>query len=318
MTVRGHAPAARELRFDPEPAILARAGEPLPPRDDGQPLSSGYPAALLEKLPESLRALDRGCGDAGASLREGDVVIDLGCGAGLCSAVCAARVGAKGHVIGIDFNGRLVEAARDASADVGQALGYRNLQFHRARVQDLTLDLESLDAWLGERPLGSVDDLVQLDVECDRLRLEEPLLSARGADVALANLTLSQVRLEDRAVMAREVARVLRPGGRLLIADLFASAPLPQPVRGDAARWAEGVGGAFVEAELRAALEAAGFTAIEVTWRADTPYRSWQEVSLRAQVLQAVRDESPAETQPLSRGWRGRLEVRVPLLAGVD
>ncbi len=62
----------------------------------------------------------------------------------------------------------------------------------------------------------------------------------------------------DKAAVFREVARVLRPGGRLAIADIVTESQLPDSVSGNADLWAACIGGAIQEDDYRSALEAAG------------------------------------------------------------
>ena len=68
----------------------------------------------------------------------------------------------------------------------------------------------------------------------------------------------------DKPRVLREAFRVLAPGGRFVVADMVATAPLPAALAGDAAAWSECIAGAVTEAEYRAALAAAGFVGIEV------------------------------------------------------
>lgn len=60
------------------------------------------------------------------------------------------------------------------------------------------------------------------------------------------------------------MARVLKPGGRLCVSDIVATAPLPEAVRAAAGLYVGCIAGALPEAEYRAAVEAAGLDAIEV------------------------------------------------------
>jgi SAM-dependent methyltransferase len=62
----------------------------------------------------------------------------------------------------------------------------------------------------------------------------------------------------DKARVFAEAARVLAPGGRLAIADIIATRPLPETVTGNADLWAACIGGAAPEIDYRAAIEAAG------------------------------------------------------------
>lgn len=89
----------------------------------------------------------------GLRLRDGDRVLDAGCGMGSDVFDVAARVGASGHVTGIDFSESLIEEARKRA-------GERNLpvKFEVGDVQALQFEDESFDAVRAERLLMHVPD----------------------------------------------------------------------------------------------------------------------------------------------------------------
>jgi arsenite methyltransferase len=90
-----------------------------------------------------------------------------------------------------------------------------------------------------------------------------------SADVVVSNCAINHAR--DKAAVFREIARLLAPGGRMVVSDVVAEATLPDHVRDDPAAWAACYGGAIPEAEYLAAIEAAGLTAIHVH-RRTAPY----------------------------------------------
>lgn len=67
---------------------------------------AAYSSHELESLPEGITDNSFGCGSplATSSVNKGDVVLDLGCGAGLDLLLAAEKVGIEGRVIGIDMN----------------------------------------------------------------------------------------------------------------------------------------------------------------------------------------------------------------------
>jgi len=68
----------------------------------------------------------------------------------------------------------------------------------------------------------------------------------------------------DKAVVIREAACVLRPGGRFAISDVIADRGMDEATRTDVAAWTGCLAGALTEAEYRDALRAAGLAEIEV------------------------------------------------------
>ncbi len=88
----------------------------------------GYDARWLDALPDVLWESAAAVGNpfSAAPLRPGDVVLDLGCGAGADSCIAALSVGEVGRVIGVDLTPAMIEKARR----VADAIGLRNTTFH--------------------------------------------------------------------------------------------------------------------------------------------------------------------------------------------
>ncbi len=97
----------------------------------------GYPRELVERIPSE--SVDAFTGVSNVSIRaslcEGALVLDLGCGAGLDSLVAAERVGANGRVVGIDFSGSMLNRAKRSALRSGR--GY--LVFLRASAEQIPL-----------------------------------------------------------------------------------------------------------------------------------------------------------------------------------
>ena len=77
-----------------------------------------YSEEDLALVPEIARNVSRGCGNPTgfADLEPGEVVVDLGCGAGIDVVLAARKVGPAGKVVGIDFTPQMVERAKQAVA----------------------------------------------------------------------------------------------------------------------------------------------------------------------------------------------------------
>ena len=94
----------------------------------------GYSKEELEKLPEGAD-LGLGCGNplALASLKKGEVVLDLGSGAGIDCFLAAQEVGPEGRVIGVDMTPEMLEKAR---ANVYKS-NYKNVEFRLGEIENL-------------------------------------------------------------------------------------------------------------------------------------------------------------------------------------
>ncbi|HEX9949770.1 MAG TPA: methyltransferase domain-containing protein, partial [Thermodesulfobacteriota bacterium] len=103
----------------------------------------GYTDAELKTVPEGAN-LGLGCGNpvALASLKQGEIVLDLGSGAGFDCFLAADRVGERGKVIGVDMTPEMIEKARD-NAKKGT---YTNVEFRLGEIEHLPAADNSVDA----------------------------------------------------------------------------------------------------------------------------------------------------------------------------
>jgi arsenite methyltransferase len=99
--------------------------------------------------------------------------------------------------------------------------------------------------------------------------IEAPPVTDGTVDCVISNgvINLSP----DKPAVFAAAARALRPGGRLVLADIVTEHQLPEGVTCDAALWAACIGGAMQHDRYRQAIEAAGFSIEE--WRQNTAYR---------------------------------------------
>jgi SAM-dependent methyltransferase len=167
------------------------------------------------------------CGNptATANLRPGEVVVDLGSGGGLDVFLAAAKVGPTGKAIGIDMTFEMLELARRNAAKGNDGQGFTNVEFHKATIDKLPL------------PDASVDCVIS---NC------------------VINLA------PDKPAVFREIARVLRPGGRLAVSDIALKKPLPAEIGQDLMAYVGCIAGAVLIENYRHQLTEAGFAAVQV------------------------------------------------------
>jgi len=103
----------------------------------------GYTETQLESVPDGAN-LGVGCGNPTAidTLRSGEVVVDLGSGAGMDAFLAAKQVGPTGHVIGVDMTDAMLAKARENARKVGCT----NVEFRKGTIEDLPVESESVDA----------------------------------------------------------------------------------------------------------------------------------------------------------------------------
>ncbi|MDD4980652.1 MAG: arsenite methyltransferase [Candidatus Omnitrophica bacterium] len=104
--------------------------------------SVGYSDEEINIVPEGAN-LGLGCGNPVAviSLQEGDVVLDLGSGAGFDVFLASSRVGNTGKVIGVDMTPEMIEKA-NANARKGN---YKNVEFRLGEIEKLPVEDNSID-----------------------------------------------------------------------------------------------------------------------------------------------------------------------------
>jgi SAM-dependent methyltransferase len=104
--------------------------------------SVGYSDEEINIVPEGAN-LGLGCGNpvAIASLKEGDVVLDLGSGAGFDAFLAVQKVGKAGRVIGIDMTPEMIRKAKENA----QKGGYKNVEFRLGEIEKLPIEDNSVD-----------------------------------------------------------------------------------------------------------------------------------------------------------------------------
>lgn len=184
----------------------------------------GYSAEELTSIPaEANMGLSCGNPTAIASIRSGEVVVDLGSGGGLDVFLASKLVGLEGKAIGIDMTPEMIERAR-TNAQNGDG-GYENVEFHLATIDHL------------------------------------PLADA-SVDCVISNCVINLA--PNKPAVFREIARILKPGGRLAVSDIALKSELPPAVARSMAAYVGCIAGAIRIDDYREGLLAAGFEHVEI------------------------------------------------------
>jgi arsenite methyltransferase len=154
--------------------------------------SIGYDASELHTLPQGAN-MGLSCGNptALASLQPGEVVLDLGSGGGFDVFLTGQKVGATGRAIGIDMTPDMLALARKNAQTYREHTGLDNVEFR----------------------LGEIEHLPVADA---------------SVDVVISNCVLNLS--PDKPQVWRDIARVLKPGGRVAVSDVALLRPLPPAV----------------------------------------------------------------------------------------
>lgn len=172
---------------------------------------------LLAMIHPEIQERFYGCGSPLPMALDGCTVLDLGCGTGRDSYMLAKLVGPHGYVHGVDMT-----AAQLAVAE-------RHLDYHMA-------------AFGHQRPnisfhLGQIEDLQALGIADESI------------DLVVSNCVINLAPNKERVF--REIFRVLKPGGELVFADIFAGCRLPAHLASDPVLIGECLGGAMYIEDFR-------------------------------------------------------------------
>lgn len=186
----------------------------------------GYSAEELASIPAEAN-LGLSCGNpiAMASLREGEVVVDLGCGGGIDVLLAAQKVGPKGKAIGIDMTEAMLELARKNAQRLQETAGPLNVEFHLASI--------------------------------DRLPLPDS-----SVDCVISNCVINLA--PDKDAVFREIARVLKPSGRVAVSDIALKQAIPDELGQSLAAYVGCIAGAISLQAYEQGLKAAGFSEVQI------------------------------------------------------
>jgi len=115
-----------------------------------------YSEEDLAAMPDDLKASNCGCGNPVAigALKPGQVVLDLGSGAGLDVFLASERVGPSGKVIGVDATRQMVLKANKMADE----LGLENVEFRKGVIEDLPVGSDSVDVIISNCVINLVTD----------------------------------------------------------------------------------------------------------------------------------------------------------------
>ena len=263
--------------------------------------SSGYDASLLAVLPPEIIDRDYGCGDPSRYVRPGETVLDLGSGGGKVCYLCAQKVGPTGRVIGVDFNPPMLELARKYQRQIGDALGYHNVEFRHGRIQDLRLDLDRLAGWLADHPVTDAASYLALEEHSARVGAATPMVADGSVDVVVSNCVLNLVGTAQKRDLFAEMSRVLRPGGRCVISDIVSDRDVPQALQDDPDLWSGCISGAFREDLFTAAFFDAGFGTVQTLERSADPWQTVAGIEFRSVTVAAHKGGPTVPPEPLRR-----------------
>ena len=270
-----------------EHAVKERYSRAASAKEDALCCPVEYEERYLDALPKEILERDYGCGDPSKHLHPGETVLDLGSGGGKICYIAAQVVGAEGKVIGVDMNDEMLDLARSYRQEIGDRLGYHNVALHKGKIQDLALDYEKLEQYLVENPVTTASDLEALENWKEDQRRSHPMVPTASVDVVVSNCVLNLVRPQDKTELFREMHRVLRKGGRVVISDIVSDEDIPAHLQEDPALWSGCLSGAFREDLFLTAFEEAGFYGIQVLKRDAKPWQTIEGIEFRAVTVEA-------------------------------
>lgn len=182
----------------------------------------GYTKDEMNLAPEGSN-LGLGCGNptAIASLKKGEVVLDLGSGAGFDAFLASRKVGSTGKVIGVDMTPEMLIMAR-SNAEKG---GFANVKFMKGDIENLPVKDASID-------------------------------------VVISNCVINLS--PDKEIVFKEIYRVLKKGGRLMVSDTVLAKALPDEIRNDEKLLTGCVSGAMLKNKYIKLIRGVGFSNFKI------------------------------------------------------
>jgi len=192
----------------------------------GTTQSNIYSPEQIATLPADAVKASRGCADphAFAALQPGESVLDLGSGGGIDALLAAREVGEAGRVVGIDMTDDMLELARRNAAEGG----FGNVEFRK----------------------GFIEDLAAAGIEDGQF------------DVVISNCVINLST--DKPAVLREAYRVLKPGGRFVVADVVGQKRISDTTARQLGDFLGCVSGVLYCDDCEALLREIGFSKVEI------------------------------------------------------
>ncbi len=195
-----------------------------------------YDSADTAHIPQEVIDRFYGCGGpmSVAGVAPGETVVDFGSGAGIDVFIAAKKVGPAGRAIGVDMTDPMLGMAGQSQAQVARNLGYDVVEFRKGFLEEVPVED-------GTATLVTSNCVINLS--------------------------------PDKPKVFREMWRVLKDHGRIVVSDIVSERKLPPELTVNVHLWGECISGALAEEEFMAELEKAGFFGVSVLKK-----QFWKEV----------------------------------------
>ena len=171
-----------------------------------------------------------------ANIKEGETVMDLGCGKGFDCRLASKKVGPKGKVVGIDMTKEMI----DKAIEVTKKEKYPNIEYELSRIEDL----ENFDKFKSK------------------------------FDLVISNCVFNLSPEKEKVI--KGVYYVLKDGGRLIFTDPVALKPIPDEIKKDMKSYTSCMANASSIDDLNNLLKNAGFKDIKIEIKdGDSYVRKW-------------------------------------------
>lgn len=212
-----------------------------------------YDPQDLSHIPEAVREISYGCGSpvSQANIQLGDTVVDLGSGGGIDCFIAAKLVGQTGKVVGIDMTDEMLNVAQKNAVDVAENLGYNNVEFKKGFLEAIPLKDQT-------------------------------------ADVVTSNCVINLSTKKEEVF--QEINRILKPGGRFVIADIISEKDVPEEMRNHQELWGECISGALTLEQFLKAARPHGFHGFQI--KKDYLWKIVEDIKFYSYTLEACKPTS--------------------------